>query len=532
MARETLTPKPQKKSGIVVPSASDMRRRTAQLNRWRDSYNPLRALTLIRVVSLLEQGQRGDLADLQWAYRAIERRDPVLQAIIQRRAGALCEMDWQVKPVAQERAGRMFDQVLADEQAAALTERYNALRNLYAAVRHLSSATFREFAHVQLQGDSFVALPQWNVVRDGYDGDFYYNPEARSGTIAMAGEENRLDPVRDSMLVRIVSHPVDEIGLIKFARQSLCEKDWDAFVEIYGIPGWIIIMPDNIDPDRESEYRAAAQSVAEGGSGALPNGSDAKCSDAPRGTIPFQQRSEWLDQRLVLAGTGGLLTMLAESGSGTLAGGAHMEAFKTLARSDAREISEIFQQGIDIPFLAERFPGRPVLAYWELSAKEEQDIGATITQVATLATFFDLDPAEVSERTGFTVRTKAAIPPAGIPGRTFNCAPAPTRRVVCINREPPPANTGPDASSGAARLAAAAEADYAPIKARLETILAMEDPAEQGSALEKLKADLPDYLKELTAKPSELAEALNAEMIEAADSAIRQREAATKDTQP
>ncbi len=37
-------------------------------NRWREFYNPLRGLNLPRLVSILEAGERGQYADLQWLY--------------------------------------------------------------------------------------------------------------------------------------------------------------------------------------------------------------------------------------------------------------------------------------------------------------------------------------------------------------------------------------------------------------------------------------------------------------------------------
>ena len=46
-----------------------------QFDKWRQQFNPLRGLTLARAVSMLEGAQRGEYADIQWAYRFIERRD-------------------------------------------------------------------------------------------------------------------------------------------------------------------------------------------------------------------------------------------------------------------------------------------------------------------------------------------------------------------------------------------------------------------------------------------------------------------------
>ncbi|MCS6248684.1 MAG: hypothetical protein H2173_14515, partial [Opitutus sp.] len=43
--------------------------------KWRAQFNPLRSLTFQRAVSLLEEGERGAYAELQWTYRFIEKRE-------------------------------------------------------------------------------------------------------------------------------------------------------------------------------------------------------------------------------------------------------------------------------------------------------------------------------------------------------------------------------------------------------------------------------------------------------------------------
>ncbi len=376
------------------------------MNKWRETYNPLRGLTLARAVSMAESFQRGDMADLQWTYFFVEQTDPDLFALVERRASALLEMDWNVKLVSETRTG--FDTMLANEQAAALRESYERLDNLYEAVEHLEMSAFRGFAHVEKHFDAsgelthLEILDQWNVVRDGLRGAWKYNPQARSTTFEGLPEDHVLDPAR--WIIAEPKRHINRIALFKFIRQNLSQKDWDAFIEIFGIPGWVIVMPPNVPADKQDDYEAAARAVAEGGSGTLPNGSTVHASDSPRGVNPFRAHLAFLQQQLVLAATGGLLTVLAQSGSGTLAGSAHMEAFKTIARARARRISEAFQRQHDKAFLEVRFPGCPILAYFELAANETVDTTQIIDHVARLtAAGFQLDPDEVSEKTGYKV---------------------------------------------------------------------------------------------------------------------------------
>ena len=48
--------------------------------------------------------------------------------------------------------------------------------------------------------------------------------------------------------MRTWDRPLDEIARIKYVRANLSQKDWDAFIELYGIPGWIVFMPPNTPP--------------------------------------------------------------------------------------------------------------------------------------------------------------------------------------------------------------------------------------------------------------------------------------------
>jgi phage gp29-like protein len=68
---------------------------------------------------------------------------------------------------------------------------------------------------------------------------------------------------------------------------------------------------------------------------------------------------EYIDRQITIAATGGLLTMLSEAGSGTLAGGAHSETFMQIARGDAVLLSGLLQREIDLPLLEQFFPGQP-----------------------------------------------------------------------------------------------------------------------------------------------------------------------------
>jgi len=489
---------------FISGSGATMGQRINRANRFRETYNPLRNLTISRAVSLIESYPRGEFADLMWTFGApfmgIECADPDLLALIERRTGAICEMDWNIKTVDEDRAD--FDQKLAEEQQSALREQYDGIGNLYEAFDHLAMATFRGFSHNEkienADGDitELRVVDQWNVVRDGSTGGWKYNPDARQTSYESLPASAILDP--SFFLIREVKRPVNRYALIKAIRNNLADKDWDAFIEIYGIPGWVIIGPPNVPADKESEYESSAGDVARGGSGFLPHGSDAKPSDSPRGAEPFSARLNYLSQKLILAGTGGLLTMLTQSGSGTLAGSAHMEAFKTLGRAEARDISEILQKQLDAPFLEKKFPGRSALAYFELASNQEIKVSEILDHAAKASQAgFQIDPDELSEMTGYTLTVKPAAP-----APQFGVSPMENRRLM--NRRAPLSTQF--VMQARKLLASDTSSDLKPIRARIEQILQLKDEDLQR-AMEKLMADLPAILKQINADPK-AAEAL------------------------
>lgn len=432
-----VAPAPKKGDKVVRGGTSAGRpgQIVTQANRWRENYNPIRGLTMRRVVELLELGQRGDYAYLQWTFRFIERRYPTLSPLISRCESAIMNFDWQVKtkPQTLTSAQRALEpdakkalkddyQAKAGAQKQALEEAYGAIDNLKYAIRHMASADFRGYAHLQkhrgADGDTthLETLYQWCICRDGLAGNWFWNPDSRSTSaplqvlgraFAIGGDALPLE----DFIIREVERPIDEIALVNFVRSNLCEKDADAFIEIYGIPGGVVEMPPNVPPGKESEYESAAQRVAEGGSGAIPNGSKYYANDGPRNVDPFTPRLAHLDEQVIMAGTGGKLTMLTESGSGTLAGNAHADTFQAIAEARAIEISECFQRQFDAEILEAQFPGEKCLAYFELSAKDETDVAALVKDVAELfAAGLEPDVDWLNEKTGYQMKQAETEP--------------------------------------------------------------------------------------------------------------------------
>ena len=382
-------------------------------NAWREAYNPLRGMNLARLMALLDAGERGQYADLQWFYHYMERSDPMVFAVMQRRRAALLSCDWDVRQVAQGPGFRVrgsgkngkteggFDQVLADEQAALLREAYDRVENLRDAVSFLFTGFFRGFGHLEKHYapsglvTRLEPVEQWFWVRDGMYGAWEYNQNAVSGR----KRGSAIDPTNFVILDTV---PIDRLLALQYLGRTLTLKDWDSFLEVYGIPSVFLVGPPNTPDSKAAAYKTIAEQLISDGRGYLPNGSDIKYVNGGGNHPPFRDRLEYLDRQITLVATGGLLTMLTEPGSGTLAGNAHTDTFLQIARSDAAMVSEVMQKHFDLPLLSEFFPGQPVHAYFEFAPSTGSEVSRVVADAEMLAragVAIDLD--ELSEKTGY-----------------------------------------------------------------------------------------------------------------------------------
>lgn len=514
------------------PSASSPVFQRGSVSPAREQTNPLRSLTISRAISLMESAQRGDFLELQWLYWFIEQTEPVLIALQERRYGRLTEMDWQIKTIPKQRRRASFDEALADEQTAALAETYDRIDNLKEAIEHLASGTFRLYAHLNIQRDPAGAvvhlepLDQWNFLRNGMFGDWFWNPDAIVTNWQSLPPANRIVP--EDFIIRTVARHIDRPGLIKQIRKNLGEKDWSGFLEIYGIPTPIIIMPTGAKDTDKSLYEAAGRAIAEGRAVALPAGSDAKFPGEIRGNAPFKEYLDWCDSQMVLVGTGGLLSMLAmPQGIGSGASDNHDAAFQSIAKAEAYRISELFQRRLDKEILAAAFPGKPVLAYFEIAAQDATDPGVILDHaVKARNAGLQMDPAELSEQTGYTL---TLLPPPNLQS-PLSLPPNPQSPIS--NLPPLRATLNTELEAATLRVAAkdmlaqAMDADLAPVRERIAAALALEDDEAMVAALKAIQADLPAILAQILAAPqaeTALTEISQQALTEGAAAAARQR---------
>jgi phage gp29-like protein len=469
--------------------------------KWRAQYNPLRGLTFQRAVGMLEEGERGAYADLQWLYRYIEKRDPTLRGLKRLRLAAISKLDWDIKVVPPKRRTKAWERrvrnlfgnrapdQIAEEQANALRDAYDRIDNLKQAIAFLALAEFRGFSHLEkiyerdkpaLGVVRLDPVPQWHWCRDTLYGPWQYDPQASSGRTSAQPIDTR------HFIIREIDDPINEIGLIVYLRKNLSQKDWDGFVESYGIPPLFAEMPPNTPPGKEDEYQQMAEAVVSDMRGTLPSGAKIHTVDVGARGHPFREHLNYQDEQLVLAGTSGKLTMLnGPTGLGSGQGEVHQDTFDELAQAEASEISELFQKQFDRAVLdAAGFEGLPALAYFELAAQDKTDVGAVLEHAlkATQAGY-QMDPGELAEKTGYKLVVR---PPSPGPGFGTAGYPPPTSRTN--NRASPVTPDNPALLQASVdRIARTLAERLAPVREKLQGALDAKDDAAFDAALADLK---------------------------------------------
>ncbi len=479
---------------------------------WIESINPLRGMTIAHAQSIFDAARRGSDVRLQCVYANMEQIDPTLLICAERRSGALIDLDWTIRPKAAKRV-KGYDERLADEQVACLEAAFGDAeeRNLVPAIEHLASAFFRGHAHVlprwsadglSLRG--FDCLDAWNVCRDLVTGEWHWNPTA-SETLDFRSLEV-IPPGELCTLVR--SRHVDYPAMAIYLRAALGEKAWGRFLERYGVPPVIITMPPDIDPSRVEEYAAAAEKVADGGTGALPNGSAVTYATEARGTNPFKEFLEHQQQLVVLMATGGMLTSLTgATGIGQGASDAHEETWRMIVRRDASAIATSLNRTISDALLDRCFPGKPHLAQFDFETEpapgpdEVFDIAAK-----AVAAGYRVTREELEERTGYKLELPAP-PMQGLPSPLhpteaqgasphlfFNKVPTASSVPSCVSPSPATERSEPISAPNASltALAAALQADLSPAAEAVQELLRDPSPETARALIDRLPHLLPD----------------------------------------
>ncbi|MGN0856231.1 MAG: hypothetical protein ACI4QJ_02395 [Candidatus Spyradenecus sp.] len=220
---------------------------------------------------------------------------------------------------------------------------------------------------------------------------------------------------------------------------------------------------------------------------AAPFGSTVSYATEARGTNPFKEFLEHQQQLVVLMATGGMLTSLTgATGIGQGATQAHEETWRTIVRRDAVTIATLLNRTVTDALLDRAFPGRPHLAQFDFETEPKPSAGEVFDLAAkAVQAGYQLDKAELEERTGYRLIEKAPSADYGWPVRAVGN----TRSEPALIRQP--SSVIRERSERELRaLARSLQLDFGPAAEALETFLAA--PCE--SEARALIARLPDLL--------------------------------------
>lgn len=471
---------------------------------WTEAMDPIARLTVQQAQAIFDHARSGNYAQLQRIYAEIERTDPTLLVCVMRRQAAASELEWKVVRADARRFGGRADGALADEQMRCLEEGIAHIDNLPEAVEHLALAAFRGFSHVTpIHGadgrvKTLDCLDSWNFCFDRRECAWLWNPSASSFMMPDSGDPG-LERIPAEELVTVVNRmPIDWPAIRIYLRRSLAESDWGVFVQDFGIPPVILTMPEFTREEDVPQFLQAAKSAFSGKNGVVPFGTGVNYATDARGQDPFGAFIDHQERLVVLMATGGLLTSLSEAGSGTLAGSAHQETWRSIARRDSRFIANAIQRQLCVRILDREFPGQPHLAEFAFDT-ETAPTPKEVMELTGLARAGGLrmDAGEISDMTGYKVTDDpaaaagAGMPQIGIAANSGSIVPFRdgTGRVV-LNAAPPKRGM-----SDAERLALALRADFRDVADRINAIVQMpegERPEAARRLLSELDSLVPD----------------------------------------
>ena len=374
------------------------------------SFNPLRGLSAKDVENILDFAETGCISRLELIYRMLEKSSIDVSTIITRRQAALIGCDWEIRKRENATKDPSLNK-LADEQVAMLNENFARAEDsgtLIEAIKCLGTAIFRGIAVVEPRFsdrglESFVTFDAWNFAIDPVTQDVYWNPKAID-TTNFQSSFKKVTGTR--CIVSLEETPVDGLALPVYIRANFGEESWARLIARRGLPNCYIIAPP-LAGDKVTSFTNAAKKCAEGGSGALPNGSQVITEKTdPGNSQAFDLFLAHQQKQIILAGTGGILGSLAEAtGLGSGVADSHENTWREIIKCDAMKISNLINRKVAHLLLDAYFPGQPKLAYFTMdsstpkSATEILDCAVKASQAG-----YEIDEVQLSEMTGFKLR--------------------------------------------------------------------------------------------------------------------------------
>ena len=404
-------------------------------------YEPIRTLTARQIEDTLRvEANKGLFARPAWTFHEIAKVCSLVGDKVRFWKAQVAALDWRIA-VAEEAQGDAADPATAakaEAQRAALVGRYERIRNLKIALKHLALARFYGFAVLRVRETGLDPVDPWNVIHDVEwlterepTFGWYFNKRAeamlwkdRMPRMEGCGCGYVIREGDDSSMVELM-----RLGLRAMRVMDFREKDLEAAAkrQVVALTGGNLPRADSADAEERAENErliASLKAVRDGDSAVVAKG-DPACptevvfAPASRGLMYNNESLSQLDEWMTKAVTGGMLTMLAmPTGIGSGASEEHAATLATLVADEAAGIMEALWRDVDEPTLREAGlleTGERPLAWFELGGEEKKDPAAAAAVLVQLKQAGKkVDDALASEMLGFEVED--APDPAPAPG--------------------------------------------------------------------------------------------------------------------
>jgi phage gp29-like protein len=132
-------------------------------------------------------------------------------------------------------------------------------------------------------------------------------------------------------------------------------KDWAAFVEVFGMPLRLGVYPEGMLEDDKAELYEALQDLGSDAAAIIPENMRIefpKVMSTTGGNLtPMKEIVDYVDTCYAIRLLGQNLTTESQSGSGTLAGGAHENVRKDYLRQDAKSVGAVIEEDLFRPIV-------------------------------------------------------------------------------------------------------------------------------------------------------------------------------------
>lgn len=322
------------------------------LNIFSKYSNPLRYLNNDRIESMLQTARYGNDVVLQLAYSEMEKETPIFSACINKRIAGVQSRKWDIVPIDDSNDAKLQ----AEQIKKVFEEADNSVEdNLTDAIRHLTLASFRGRAAIKpfiVDGKLVLKrLHNWNFVR--HNNVNYWNPQNEIGFYDANMDKLDLQTIPSDEICYVVDDkPLDWIGITIYLRQLVGETAWARFVEKQGIPQVIITVPEGTPETDLEKWNYRAQAIYEGGSGAMPFGSEATELVGARGQDPFTSFITHQSEMFCILAVGGTMDTLggtqgaSGAGLGSDVASKQNEQFQALVNYDCKRIQNALQLAV------------------------------------------------------------------------------------------------------------------------------------------------------------------------------------------